>query len=360
MTTATRELGREGVSGPEYHLDRPQRFLALDTLRGVAILMVLFGHFLPHRIVFGQLAHHVASLGRGGVLLFFLLSGYLIFRNVERQDTTIFLSRRLFKIFPAYSINVALIFLFGLFTAGHESWNLKLLLANLFMVQDIFGQDLLNGVFWTLLIEIKFYAFIALQYLLFRDRGTLVIPLVFDHGNTAIWLTRDMPARCSPSFRRSTSAFQSIAPKAATGIGSAPLRRGGMVALVALSLFMFDDYFGGWSAVYLVGEAALLALFLRRDVSSRVLNFFGRISYSDYLYHVSLGYLIFCAPGTIRDVDRQSYQRARRHRPNDGCCVHFVPPDRTADGGFRQVARASFAVVHQAGSGKARTSESNV
>ena len=34
--------------------------------------MVIFGHFLPGRIVFGQLAHHVTSLGRGGVLLFFL------------------------------------------------------------------------------------------------------------------------------------------------------------------------------------------------------------------------------------------------------------------------------------------------
>ena len=182
MTTAARELGREGVSSPEYRLDRPQRFLALDTMRGVAILMVLFGHFLPDRIVFGQLAHHVTSLGRGGVLLFFLLSGYLIFRNVERQDTTIFLSRRLFKIFPAYSINVALIFLFGLFTARHENWNLKVLLANLFMVQDIFGQDLLNGVFWTLLIEIKFYAFIALQYLLLRDRGTACHSACVHHG----------------------------------------------------------------------------------------------------------------------------------------------------------------------------------
>ena len=59
----------------------------------------------------------------------------------------------------------ALIFLFGLFTAGHDNWNLKLLLANLFMVQDVFGQDMLNGVYWTLLIEIKFYVFIALQYL---------------------------------------------------------------------------------------------------------------------------------------------------------------------------------------------------
>ena len=69
--------------------------------------------------------------------------------------------------------------------------------------------------------------------------------------------------------------------------------------MVALSLFLFDEYYGGWSTVYLVGEAALLALFLRRDVSSRVLNFFGRISYSDYLYHVSLGYLVFSLLGPL-------------------------------------------------------------
>lgn len=298
MTTAMGELRREGMSGPEYRPDRSQRFLALDTLRGVAILMVIFGHFLPNRIVFGQLAHHVASLGRGGVLLFFLLSGYLIFRNVERQDTTIFLSRRLFKIFPAYSINVALIFLFGFVTAGH--WNLKLLLANLFMVQDIFGQDLLNDVFWTLLIEIKFYAFIALQYLLLRDRGTLVVPLVFIVVNAAIWLTRGYASLLLTFFPAFYVGIQIYRAECRNWDFIGTLTACGMVALVALSLFMFDDYYGGWSAVYLVGEAGLLALFLRRDISSRVLNFFGRVSYSDYLYHASLGYLIFTllAPST--------------------------------------------------------------
>jgi hypothetical protein len=37
MRAATREPGREGVIGAEYRPDRSQRFLALGTLRGVAI-----------------------------------------------------------------------------------------------------------------------------------------------------------------------------------------------------------------------------------------------------------------------------------------------------------------------------------
>jgi peptidoglycan/LPS O-acetylase OafA/YrhL len=199
----------------------------------------------------------------------------------------------LFKIFPAYSINVALIFLFGLFTAGHENWNLKLLLANLFMVQDIFSQDLLNGVFWTLLIEIKFYAFIALQYLVLRDRGMLVIPLMFIMANTAIWLTRGHASVLLTFFPAFYVGIQIYRAECRNWDCISTLTACGTAALAALSLFMFDDYYGVWSMVYLVGEAALLALFLRRDVSSRLLNFFGRISYSDYLYHVSLGYLVF-------------------------------------------------------------------
>ena len=71
--------------------------------------------------------YHVNSLGRGGVILFFLLSGYLIFRSVEREPTSTFLSRRMFKIFPAYSVNVALIFALGYFNSDHANWNLKLL-----------------------------------------------------------------------------------------------------------------------------------------------------------------------------------------------------------------------------------------
>ena len=298
MTSVTRELGQEVVSSPEYRPRPQRRFLALDTMRGVAILMVVFGHFLPDRIVFGQLAHYVTSLGRGGVLLFFLLSGYLIFRNVERQDTAIFLSRRVFKIFPAYSINVALIFLLGLFTAGHENWNLKLLLANLFMVQDIFGQDLLNGVFWTLLIEIKFYAFIALQYLLLRDRGTVVIPLVLIAINTAIWLTRGYASLLLTFFPTFYVGIQIYRAECRNWDRIGTLTACGMVAAVALSLFFFDSQYGGWSVIYLMVESALLALFLRHDISSRALNFFGRISYSDYLYHASLGYLIFALIGT--------------------------------------------------------------
>ena len=291
--------GPDGVAPWDaYRPGATQRFLALDTLRGVAILMVVIGHFLPERLVFGDVAHHVNSLGRGGVILFFLLSGYLIFRNVERQDTATFLSRRMFKIFPAYSVNVALIFALGYFNSDHANWNLKLLLANLFMVQDVFGQDLLNGVYWTLLIEIKFYIFIALQYLLLRDRGTVAVMVSLIAINSVIWWTRGYASMLLTFFPTFYIGIQVYRAERSNWDRIGVLRLSGSVALVAFSLLMFDQHYPYWSAAYLIGEAAALSLFLRSNIWTGTLNFFGRISYSDYLYHASLGLLLFALIGT--------------------------------------------------------------
>jgi peptidoglycan/LPS O-acetylase OafA/YrhL len=291
--------GADGLPAwDEYRPGGTQRFLALDTLRGVAILMVVFGHFLPERLVFGGVAHHVNSLGRGGVILFFLLSGYLIFRSVERQDTTTFLSRRLFKIFPAYSINVALIFALGYFNSDHANWNLKLFLANLFMVQDVFGQELLNGVYWTLLIEIKFYVFLALQYLLLRDRGTVAIMVGLLAVNSVIWWTRGYASMLLTFFPTFYVGIQIYRAERSNWDRASVLRLAASTLLVGFSLLLFDQHYPYWSAAYLIGEAAVLSLFLRSDISNRVLNFFGRISYSDYLYHASLGFLLFALLGT--------------------------------------------------------------
>jgi peptidoglycan/LPS O-acetylase OafA/YrhL len=282
----------------EQRQDGTLRFLALDTLRGIAILMVIFGHFLPDRLVFGDVAYHVTSLGLGGVILFFLLSGYLIFRNVERQDTATFLSRRLFKIFPAYSVNVALIFALGYFNSDHANWNLKLFLANLFMMQDVFGQESLSGVYWTLLIEIKFYALIALQYLVLRDRGTITIMVSLIAVNSVVWWARGYASLLLTFFPTFYVGIQIYRAEQRNWDRIGVLRLSGSVALVAVSLLLFYQYYPFWSAAYLIGEAVALSLFLRWNIWNQTLNFFGRISYSDYLYHWSLGFLIFALIGT--------------------------------------------------------------
>ncbi len=86
-----------------------RRVGALDSLRGIAILMVLASHLLPPALRLPAAPRALEAVGRGGVILFFLLSGYLIFGNVRRQRASVFLRRRLFKILPSYWLSLACI-----------------------------------------------------------------------------------------------------------------------------------------------------------------------------------------------------------------------------------------------------------
>lgn len=82
---------------------------SLDGLRGLAILLVLFDHWAPWKSV------HYFEFGRAGLLLFFILSGYLITTvllalrdKAESKGITIsrafkkFYMRRALRIFPLY------------------------------------------------------------------------------------------------------------------------------------------------------------------------------------------------------------------------------------------------------------------
>src|SRR6185437_4747257 len=92
---------------------------ALDGLRGLAIAMVMFCHFLPYsdqpHSLAGRLFFYVGRCGWCGVDLFFVLSGFLItgilleakgashyFRN--------FCARRTLRIFPLYYLALTVIF----------------------------------------------------------------------------------------------------------------------------------------------------------------------------------------------------------------------------------------------------------
>jgi peptidoglycan/LPS O-acetylase OafA/YrhL len=100
---------------------RPRRWIHLDVLRGIAILLVLGAH-TPFRLPRETYAYHFFELwkriGWVGVDMFFVLSGFLIggllFTEHRRSGGSIamgrFMIRRAFKIWPAYLVFLAATF----------------------------------------------------------------------------------------------------------------------------------------------------------------------------------------------------------------------------------------------------------
>lgn len=219
---------------------------------------------------------------------FFYLSGFLIYRNIQKQTLGVFLSRRFFKLVPAYWVNIAVIVALAAVFKHTEPISPKTILANLFLLQEFDGDRVLNGVFWTLQIEVKFYLLIAAFCYFVGPRhvywvftvlllNAALLPLL-GRGSTAVtYLICFFPGiAAARALERAWDRPALIEVSAVT-------------CLAGLNLFFALDYLAGYQAFYALLFSALVLAALTINFKSRLLAFFGRISYSDYLFHVMVG-----------------------------------------------------------------------
>ncbi|MEU4623771.1 acyltransferase [Actinoplanes sp. NPDC023801] len=145
------------------------RMAWLDALRGFAAVVVALFHLSPY--VIGRDNHlriyEHFDLGKYGVLLFFLVSGYVIPMSLERHGSLRrFWVGRLFRIYPAYLFTVAVVVL--LVAAGisepHPGVREETVgsgLGQVTMLQDFVGVSGMITPFWTLSFEMTFYLIVA-------------------------------------------------------------------------------------------------------------------------------------------------------------------------------------------------------
>ena len=154
------------------------RFVFLDILRIFASFSVLFGHnfsgFLQSYIETSshfsyydlfilniiKLLRFITEKGGSGVIVFFLISGYIIRHSLEHLSASSFLIRRCFRIYPLYIVACITEQLLN-DTNVTNMVNLHFL-AKIFLVGDLFGIPYgLGNVEWTLRIEMYFYILMA-------------------------------------------------------------------------------------------------------------------------------------------------------------------------------------------------------
>lgn len=152
------------------------RNLRLDVLRGVAIVLVLCSHMVVWNENAGGAAPFAQALQMGGwtgVDLFFVLSGFLIggllFKEIDRDgtlDVRRFLTRRAFKIWPAYFVFLGYTIVRSARHAPTAWAGIRPLLPNLIHLQNYLGTSdpTPYSHTWSLAVEEHFY--LALPILL--------------------------------------------------------------------------------------------------------------------------------------------------------------------------------------------------
>ncbi len=323
--------------GSEGGQKRDSHVPALDGLRGLAIIMVLFVHFIgdaqPYS-TFERILMKASNYGMWGVDLFFVLSGYLItgilydskgsahyFRN--------FYMRRVLRIFPLYyAVLFLLFFVLPLFpsllptglaeSSRHQGWAWSYGI-NLFIARR--GEWALPYIshFWSLAVEEHFYLLwpvivlaasrksllrICAGCALFSLALRIVLSLAgMNEISTQVLTPCRFDALCTGGFlavasrsgARST-LIRSARP-AALVLASAILALSALTATThwlegpshALRSFLIALFFG---ALLLACVHAEPAGFIGRFFNHPAMRFFGKYSYGIYVYHGVIAYFL--------------------------------------------------------------------
>jgi peptidoglycan/LPS O-acetylase OafA/YrhL len=153
-----------------------RRIPELDGIRGLAILSVIYWHYLAHPARFAErgtlawILYRVGLLSWSGVDLFFVLSGFLIGGILfDTRDEPLYFQnfyvRRIFRILPLYLLMLGV---GALFLTLRPSWaaivgELMPLPAYAVFLQNVWlahnSWDVYLGVTWSLAVEEQFYVF---------------------------------------------------------------------------------------------------------------------------------------------------------------------------------------------------------
>ena len=273
---------------------------------------------IKHPDVLGAWLPVVLDFGRYGVQIFFVLSGFVIAHSVQGGDYSPgylgrFITRRFIRLdLPLWSIiliEICLLWLSGQVMSAYERPlpTPAQTVANMFYVQGFTGHAHILDVFWSLCYEVQFYlvfvgALVALRALEYR----LQLPA---------WIA---PALIALSFAVSLLIYVGLVPSPhaalfvdrwwqfALGVityhcylrGSSISTRSVFIAngvVIAAAIgFAYDEYRAVSLYVSVITSALIVLLprltMVDRWLTSTSLQFLGRISYSLYLIHLSIGW----------------------------------------------------------------------
>lgn len=281
------------------------RLVAVDALRGIAAMAVVLFHFTTR---FTQLYPATSTpsvsfpYGYLGVNLFFIISGFVIFMTLEKTRRPMdFVVSRFSRLFPTYWAAVVITFatvsVFGL--PGKEVTLLQAA-GNLLMVHGFLWIPHVDGVYWTLEVEMLFYAWMLLLYstgwlsrIHWALWSLLALRLIY-HG-AAVWAGVDLSWTVSRVlilpyiawFALGISVYRILWPHD----DSAGWAWGTALAAV-LCIAVVDGPALGVLAVGLAWAVWAAAAGRAPALSHPALVFLGTVSYPLYLVHENIGWVI--------------------------------------------------------------------
>lgn len=276
----------------------PHRLRELDGLRGIAAMAVALYHY-SYFIQFMVPGTALPSLqlvrGCDGVELFFAISAFAILATLQRTDKLAEFARaRARRLLPEYWLAMILtgIVAWGLGPARLQVDPLDWL-ANLPLMQVWTGVPMVDGVYWTLNVEILFYALMALAWSSGATRridrlilGWMTLRLVCWLMPVPGWVQQLLLIDDAPYFAIGLIGC-SIWLRQAHWTQHVPL----VAAVIAVTALTGDRHATGL-AIAIAALFFVVATCRAGWLAHPALLWLGAISYPFYLLHAVIGYAI--------------------------------------------------------------------
>lgn len=321
-----------------------QRFEYIDGLRGLASIMVAVSHLahaaaVKHPGIFGARVEQLADLGRYGVQIFFVLSGFVIAHSVMAGAHSFsyfgrFAGRRFVRLDLPYwtviAFEIVLLWLSGRVMVEYtrDLPPLGQVLSHAVYLQEFLGYEHILPVFWTLCYEVQFYLVFVLALVLLeklrktgvsngalRKAAAFALALSFC-GSLAIYLGR-LPHPYQALFvdRWFQFAFGVITYLYYRGVCSGRWILLASGLCIAGGLLFGATAYRTISTLLTAGTGLAILASLRMQwwndlLTGRTMQFLGRISYSLYLLHLCVGWR---ATVLVRELFGASYSTAHAY-----------------------------------------------
>jgi peptidoglycan/LPS O-acetylase OafA/YrhL len=286
----------------------PDHHKPLDGLRGLAVLLVVFGHGNNHGLgPFGD--HSLLIRGKLGVYLFFVLSAYLLDRQIikmfqqERAGWDYWLyyiSRRILRIFPLFFLALVV------FRLANAS-GLKVVVHEWEEVWQHLALQRGDHIFWSIPVEFKYYLISPILLFIFHrlfrwNAYAIVISLLTIMVGSHLFVLWWNPAGTSTLWFLNifllgtlVALIERLQPKLWSTLTQSRFTiYFGWAALLVLSLWSWkaENYtnIGTFIPAASLWSIALVASFKTglwaNILSWKPLRWVGAVSFSMYLFHI--------------------------------------------------------------------------
>ncbi|CAN7171345.1 acyltransferase family protein [Rhizobium leguminosarum] len=322
----------DALANQELRVQALGRIRGLDGLRAISLLMVLMAHWAPPTYL-----DNVLEWGRSGLLIFFVISGFLITKILVEltgrqhqvdglQLLKGFYGRRFFRIQPIYYLALAFIICIGLNDAVRED-----VIYHIFFVQNLANVLLRSDIgvygpafpWWSLAVEEQFYLFWAPVVIFFRPKAWKLSLLTafflaigwrafawhanFTQAHFLVTLGNldslaagsavaiiTSASRITPATSRCFSAILVVGIAAICLLSLIDMSNGQDVFRSSFACKVFADV-----PVYMITSSLIFFLAVGRATTAAklmenpILVFIGKRSYGAYVYHQVVNYTFY-------------------------------------------------------------------